>query len=547
MRTTHTAAHRRGVRTLVHSVVAVLTLLAAMVVAAPAAHAAGDDYPSKWKDYALGAKVDDWGYYSRYCTSWVAWALHDRNGFEMPRAIGNAENWGVWAKPTYAVDSNPKKGSVAWWGASPGNQYGHVAWVESVGETTVTIQEYNYDLVGHYNRRTINKNSPTGYIHFRDIEDTPAPPPPDTDGDGVDDSHDRCPTVFGRSADGCPVKGDYNRDGRADVAGFYRYDGNQTTMWEWFGNGNGYTTDSFGPWSGSGWDGSRIIPAGRDDFNGDGKDDVAAFYRHDGDIVDLNIWYGNGLGDFNQVRAWTANGWDGSRLIPAGSGDFNRDGRADIAAFFRHDGNLVDLRVWYGNGNGYTTEPTGPWTGPGWDGNRIIPAGVGDMDGDGKLDISTFYRHDGGMVDHNVWYGNGVGDFTLDRPWHVDTGWDGSRLIPAGVADYNRDGKADTAMFFRHDNNLVDLRIWYGTSNRVSGTPSGPWSASGWDGSRIISAGASDFNGDGKPDIAIFYDHDGDVLDLDIWYGNGVGDFNQVRAWHAGSAWDGSRLNTVKR
>src|SRR4051812_8163035 len=42
----------------------------------------GDDYP--YKDRAQDSGFDPWGEYFRECTSWVAWALHSRNGFEMP-------------------------------------------------------------------------------------------------------------------------------------------------------------------------------------------------------------------------------------------------------------------------------------------------------------------------------------------------------------------------------------------------------------------------------------------------------------------------------
>ncbi|MGH3907187.1 MAG: CHAP domain-containing protein [Pseudonocardiaceae bacterium] len=79
------------------------------------------------------AYVDNWGYYSRYCTSWAAWALHDRNGFEMPRAIGHAANWGSWASSHgYTVNMTPAPGAVAWWNGNFGHGFGHVAWVEAV-------------------------------------------------------------------------------------------------------------------------------------------------------------------------------------------------------------------------------------------------------------------------------------------------------------------------------------------------------------------------------------------------------------------------------
>ena len=125
----------------------------------------GDNYP--WKnntDFPICAS-DNWGYCVRYCTSWVAWALHDRNGFELPRGLGNAINWGDWADDNgYTVDMTPKTGSVAWWDTN------HVAWVKSVNsDNTVTIEEYNYGYTGNYNTRKINSGSVSGYIHFKDI------------------------------------------------------------------------------------------------------------------------------------------------------------------------------------------------------------------------------------------------------------------------------------------------------------------------------------------------------------------------------------------
>src|SRR5690349_9633 len=44
----------------------------------------GDDYPPQLKNAAQDSRLDPWREYNRECTSWVAWALHSRNGFEMP-------------------------------------------------------------------------------------------------------------------------------------------------------------------------------------------------------------------------------------------------------------------------------------------------------------------------------------------------------------------------------------------------------------------------------------------------------------------------------
>lgn len=135
------------------------------------AYAGTDDYPAQWRNAAQDSLVDTWGYYNRECTSFVAWRLHARNGFEMPRAIGNADAWGSWARSHgVRVDMNPAVGAVAWWSS------GHVAWVEAAGGGQVTIEEYNRDYQGHYGERSIPAGSVSGYIHFKDVSGTPPPP-----------------------------------------------------------------------------------------------------------------------------------------------------------------------------------------------------------------------------------------------------------------------------------------------------------------------------------------------------------------------------------
>ncbi|MCR6483314.1 CHAP domain-containing protein [Amycolatopsis sp. OK19-0408] len=111
--------------------------------------------------------MDSWGYYNRECASFVAWRLHARNGFEMPRAIGNAGTWGAWFAPRgYAVDSSPAVGAIA-------ESSGHVAWVEAVnGDGTVTVEEYNQNFQGAYGERTVAAST-FHYIHAKDITAAP--------------------------------------------------------------------------------------------------------------------------------------------------------------------------------------------------------------------------------------------------------------------------------------------------------------------------------------------------------------------------------------
>ena len=141
----------------------------------------GDDYPSKWKDVAQDSTTDDWHQFNRECTSWVAWALHSRNGFEMSMVTGTsgAADWGYKDRSGYEADSTPALGSIAWWDYGTG--VGHVAWVAAVSTDgkNVTIEDYNgvdsnkngmYGDDGTYSMRTIKASSPKGYIHFKDLD-----------------------------------------------------------------------------------------------------------------------------------------------------------------------------------------------------------------------------------------------------------------------------------------------------------------------------------------------------------------------------------------
>ncbi|WP_176139290.1 SH3 domain-containing protein [Streptococcus sp. 1453] len=127
--------------------------------------ARGDDYPAYYKNGSQ--EIDQWRMYSRQCTSFAAFRLSSVNGFEIPRAYGNANEWGHRARREgYRVDSVPTIGSIAW---STAGTYGHVAWVSNVMGDNIEIEEYNYGYTESYNKRVIKVNTMTGFIHFKDL------------------------------------------------------------------------------------------------------------------------------------------------------------------------------------------------------------------------------------------------------------------------------------------------------------------------------------------------------------------------------------------
>ena len=127
--------------------------------------ARGDDYPAHYKNGSQ--EIDKWRMYSRQCTSFAAFRLSNVNGFEIPAAYGNANEWGYRARREgYRVDNTPTIGSIAW---STAGTYGHVAWVSNVMGDQIEIEEYNYGIRESYNKRVVKANSMTGFIHFKDL------------------------------------------------------------------------------------------------------------------------------------------------------------------------------------------------------------------------------------------------------------------------------------------------------------------------------------------------------------------------------------------
>jgi surface antigen len=178
---------RRPTRAAVIIAVLALAPLATLVVGVQPASAGTDDYPTSiagcrdaahpnnppftcnLKGSAKDSLIDPWNEYNRECTSFVAWRLHARNGFEMP-FNDDAGGWGPDASSRgYTVNSTAAVGAVAWYNATAKPPYGHVAWVESISGQTITVEQYNIGNNGTYSESTIaTLGTPSGYIHFKD-------------------------------------------------------------------------------------------------------------------------------------------------------------------------------------------------------------------------------------------------------------------------------------------------------------------------------------------------------------------------------------------
>jgi hypothetical protein len=246
-------------------------------------------------------------------------------------------------------------------------------------------------------------------------------------------------------------------------------------------------------------------PLAAGDLNGDGKPDMAV--RRSAGTV--SILLGNGDGTFQQPAEFSAATSDYG--LPGGEvaiADFNGDHRADLAVAGSTNGGLAIL---LGKGDGTFVQSfavAGCAPNLLCSGAAGYPLGVGDFNGDGKLDIITSYGF--GKQLAAVLLGNGDGTF---HELAGQTFSDGT-LFPHGigvdssvivVADLNGDGKLDAVFGYGDQGDQDGVHNDYQMVSVCLGNGDGSFQlaiAIGV-GERPSSVAMGDFNGDGKPDLAV--------------------------------------------
>jgi Bacterial Ig-like domain (group 3)/FG-GAP-like repeat/FG-GAP repeat len=278
------------------------------------------------------------------------------------------------------------------------------------------------------------------------------------------------------------VAGDFNGDGKTDLAAWWFCDGSCTEIF--LGNGDGTFASSGSPGT---VDIVRTPLAG--DFNGDGKLDVA----FEADVTDYNsifILLGNGDGTFTCCSGFS----DYLFGVSMATGDFNNDGILDLAILGgqANGPGQGPVTILLGNGDGtFTLAASQPAV------TLVTPAWVttGDFNGDGILDLAIA---DAGSSALTILKGSGDGTFTqisgepaLPQP---------SNFVTA--ADLNGDGKLD--LVFSSAANTISIFLGNG-----DGTFQAGWIQAIEYAPYGVAVG--DFNGDGRLDLAVTNSSDNTV------------------------------------
>ncbi len=288
------------------------------------------------------------------------------------------------------------------------------------------------------------------------------------------------------------VAADFNHDGRLDLA-FINGDVNRVSVL--LGNGNGtFPSHTDYPC------GNAPIAVAVGDFNGDGWLDLVVV--NNGDNT-LSIFLGKPDGSFVPGPTYSVGLYPSSVAVS----DLDGDGRLDLAVTNAGD-NTVSILLGRGDGT-FVLKATYPV------GTNPSSVAIADFNGDGRPDLVVANKDDDTV---SVLLNAGNGAFQSSMSYAT-----GPAPSSAIAADFNKDGKPDLAVanggspLDGFGPGLVSVLLNNGDgtfANRVD-YQTGPYP---------ISVVAGDFHGDGKLDLALATNLDiyGRVSILD---GNGDGTF----------------------
>jgi hypothetical protein len=271
---------------------------------------------------------------------------------------------------------------------------------------------------------------------------------------------------------------DLNHDGQMDVIA-----GNADDASVLLGSGDGSFEDPLSAAAGH----PNALAVG--DFNGDGRLDVVAA-GYDSSVPTGQLVVLLGLGDGHYTASDPLN--IGNFLSSIVTGDFNGDGKLDIAVTSQFDNSVIVL---LGNGDGTFTAQS-----PISVGTQPTAITAGDFNGDGRLDLAVANSVDGSV---SVLLANAGGGF--DPAVNYSVGASPSAIV---AADFNNDGILDLATANSGDGTVTLLK-GQGAAGHGDGTFATGGSFAVGDGPSSLVAG--DFNGDHFADLAVANRNSADV------------------------------------
>ena len=263
------------------------------------------------------------------------------------------------------------------------------------------------------------------------------------------------------------------------------------------------------------------------DFDGDGKDEVAMFVKikyqpNCASGVSCPAYYRTHVvllksdgSYFHPIGSWYSDldtVIDAAKIRFATSGDFDNDGKSDIAFVYSNGSNASSLMVLKSTGNSFTA-PTVFFNAlsTSFKMDSVMFALSGDYDGDGKSDMALIYKNN---TNKNISVFTSTGTvFNAAQSYYTFP----DSLIMTQIkyalsGNFTSDAKSDIALLYKSDfhsspdsgnvilvlkamvNSFANPKTYINLTNTISNY------------SKVLFATTNDFNNDGLSDIALAFD-----------------------------------------